>query len=778
MDLLNFNVEELPLAAHFIQCLKNLGIEKLFPPQALGAAVFYRLPLDHPSVVFHREIFEQKGLPCFTMPEALVRPQGLEAFSKTNFDKPSELLTLQDYKDNYLFCIPTGVGKTVLGLLAALEKLPSKTIWVFTLKAIANEKYQEFRAHFGKYIRVGIKTGDFKTQSDEYLKTSDWIICTPESADSLLTTSPSWIRQGEVGLIVLDEIHTVQDVERGYKVEDVIVKAKLREINVVGLSATVQNSVEMAEWLDANLVSSDYRIVPLEKAVIYKNEIHRPNTPNPHKLDRKITNAALNACLSFYSMNEQILCFVDSRRKSQEMAEKMVEVLKSAGQQPDLTIEVPDQHSMTGKVLNELVKYQVAFHMAGLSLENRTAIEDLFRDRKIRAIWATPTLAAGINLPAKRVIQDGYKRFTARFQSRWLPVSEIHQRWGRAGRPQYDKIGYGYIVARPGAKDEKTRKNLKKAEEINRLMRRYVLGHTERIESKYLVERTLYSSILRIVRAHYATDLVSLKDYYAKTLSALQNPESGELERCVKYLIENEFLYETEDGIYNLTKLGNLTADLYIHPQTALIMGQGILTMQYPDPLTVLQIVFSCPDAVRVRVSMREEPRFWDEYYAHGHLYVIPPKTPLDLASIKSALVIEDYMNEVPIPVLEERWSVNVGDLLPIVGSLGCLQWLFEALQQLAAYYRKQDLIPKIREIGLRAQWGVKKGRLSLININYVSRERAISLQNAGYKTIEDVAQADLEILKNVKVRNIKLGDWAKRIQESAKHLVSQNPSS
>jgi len=765
-SIFNLEMADLPLEQKYKDRFISTGFSTFFPPQALGALALFGMPIIDKVVEFDEKVYSEYQIPSFKL--LYEKVQGVD---QSNPPLGDNLNQTPDARQNYLFCIPTGVGKTLLGILAALKALPFKTLWCFTLKAVANEKYMEFKKTFEDLgIKIGIKTGDYAVERDNYLKNYDWIVATPEAADSLLTSKPSWL--SEIKLVVLDEIHTVHDEERGFKYEDVVAKSRYHNFNLVGLSATVSNAVELARWLDAVLIFSDWRMVPLKKGVLYGKQIYY-SANNMKSLHRYTTDDAVNAAINFVEDNEQILCFVDSRLRIQEKAKKSMEILKERGWLPNKDISVPDTESGTGELLDEMVKYGVSFHMAGLSLENRKAIEDLFRAGALKLIWATPTLAAGVNLPAKRVIQDGYKR-ASRGHWTWLPVIEMHQRWGRAGRPQYDKIGYGYVVSKKSPNDD-TGERLTKNEEVTRLLEKYVLGEPEPIMSKYLVEKNLYCSLLRCIRANYARTVDQILEYYKNTLSSIQYPKSKEIIlEALTFLEKNGFIKRKPKQI-SPTPYGNLTSDLYIHPLTALTYSKGIeLLDDHPDPITLTFLVCMAPDAITLPIRGREESSYWMYYENNKILFPLEVEDELQLRAVKTALVLDDYKEETPVRALEEKYGISAGDLTPIVTKLGFVPWLFNALSKLAAYHKRTALIPRIEMLGLRLTYGVKEERLTLIHLQYVSRERSIALQNAGFKTIESIANADVLKLREVKVKGFKLGTWADRIQRDAKRYLKR----
>jgi len=174
-----------------------------------------------------------------------------------------------------LVCTPTASGKTLVAELAALSAIlnrKGKAIYIVPLKALATEKFKEFQRKYGNFIKIGMSIGDFDA-SDPYLHTYDLIICTSEKLDSLIRHHAMWIR--EVSVIVIDEIHLLNDAGRGPTLEIVItiLKQMRKDAQLIGLSATIGNEQELAEWLDAKLVQDTWRPVRLNKGIYYEGEI-------------------------------------------------------------------------------------------------------------------------------------------------------------------------------------------------------------------------------------------------------------------------------------------------------------------------------------------------------------------------------------------------------------------------------------------------------------------------------------------------------------------------
>ncbi len=170
---------------------------------------------------------------------------------------------------NILVTTPTASGKTLIAELAAVNSilnLRGKAIYIVPLRALANEKYKEFTAKYGKLLKIALSSGDLDS-SDNYLEAYDLILCTSEKLDSLIRHKTRWLK--DVATVVIDEIHLLNDASRGPTLEILIVLLRqlLKNVQIIALSATIGNPKDLADWLDAKLVEDDWRPVELKKGI-------------------------------------------------------------------------------------------------------------------------------------------------------------------------------------------------------------------------------------------------------------------------------------------------------------------------------------------------------------------------------------------------------------------------------------------------------------------------------------------------------------------------------
>jgi helicase len=176
---------------------------------------------------------------------------------------------------NLLICTPTASGKTLIAEMAGVKNIlerKGKAVYVVPLKALANEKFKEFKEKYGNLFRIALSIGDIDS-ADSYLIDYDFIFTTSEKLDSLIRHSSPWLRQ--VKTVIIDEVHLLNDSERGPTLEILItiLRRILKNVQIIALSATIGNPEELAEWLDASLVIDSWRPVKLEEGVYLEGEI-------------------------------------------------------------------------------------------------------------------------------------------------------------------------------------------------------------------------------------------------------------------------------------------------------------------------------------------------------------------------------------------------------------------------------------------------------------------------------------------------------------------------
>ncbi|HNQ33002.1 MAG TPA: DEAD/DEAH box helicase, partial [Methanoculleus sp.] len=453
---------------------------------------------------------------------------------------------------NLLIAIPTASGKTLVAEMAMHHQVGrgGKCLYIVPLRALASEKFEEFS---GKGLRVGIATGDFDRR-DEYLGRNDIIVATSEKVDSLLRNRTPWL--AEVTLLVLDEVHLIDDPSRGATLEMVIAKLRHKNpaIQIIALSATIGNPGDLAGWLGAELVESDWRPVDLREGVFFWNGIRFAD--RDREVERRSKYEDLDLVLDTVAEGGQCLVFVSSRKNAEAFAKRAASGLKLKN--PILAGYADKLRSSAstdmGKTLAACVAQGAAFHHAGLAREERQIVEAGFREGQIRVIASTPTLAAGLNLPARRVIVRDYLRFNAGEGMVPIPVREYRQMAGRAGRPHLDPYGEAVLIA-------------KSEEMVDELFDCYINAPAEDVRSRCADEAVLCTHILSLIATGFAREVGEVLAFMDGTFYAHQGESPRALSRAVhralEFLREAEMITEVGEWI-EATEYGSLVSRLYI----------------------------------------------------------------------------------------------------------------------------------------------------------------------------------------------------------------------
>jgi helicase len=677
---------------------------------------------------------------------------------------------------NIVLASPTASGKTLIAELAILKSVietGGRALYLTPLRALASEKYEDFQKYAtlekspGSKIRVAVTSGDYDS-SDIYLSNYDIIISTNEKADSLLRHRSPWI--ADVSVVVADEIHLITEADRGPTLE--VVLTRLLKINpqvqIIALSATIKNAKEMAEWLDAVPITTDWRPVPLREGVFYDGEIQFKDGSS-RLIPSTDMSPVFSTALDVVKEGGQVLIFAETRRLAVEMGKKASALLRRELPRSDRRglesiaqrILSAGERTRLSETLAEQMLNGVAFHHAGLPNNHRRIIEDSFKSGRLKILSATPTLAAGVNLPARTVIISSYERYEPGYGRYPISVLEYKQFCGRAGRPKYDKFGEAILIART-------------EDEQDYLLKNYALAEPERIWSKLGAEKVLRPHVLATIATHFANSENGLVDFFAKTFYAFQyDPKMirSKLGEILRFL-SREQMVEFEGDELGATRFGRRVSELYIDPVSAVILRDGLYTRaKHVTEVSFLHLISRTPDIAPRLYPRRGEDEMLD-LFAKEHENEFMCEIPdfygdnngityeVFLAEIKSARVLYEWINETTEDAILEVHKVEPGDIVRIVDTA---QWLLHATYQLAELFGHKDLLKPLYELQIRSAKGVKTELVPLVELEGVGRVRARALFNAGYKTLEDLKHVSITDLMNVPMIGAVL---AKKIKE------------
>ena len=650
---------------------------------------------------------------------------------------------------NLVAAIPTASGKSLIGYIPALQMIVEsgkKVLYIVPLKALASEKKEDFDRYTSLGIRTHMSTGDLDSD-DRNLGDADVVVATSEKADSMIRHGSEWM--DKVGLVIADEIHMIHDPGRGPTLEVTLTKLmrRNRKIQIIALSATMSNAFDLAEWLHARLVESDWRPIPLKEGVFCDNEIEfADRTKREVPPDKEDVWSLIEQTVKD---GGQSLVFVNSRRSTESLAVKFSKKMSElAGRQlsryeVDL-LEGDGETTETGRKLSACVKCGIAFHNAGLTYRQRKYVEDNFRNGQIKCIVATPTLAAGINLPARRVIVRDTMRFETNYGNSPISVMEVKQMCGRAGRPGYDPYGEAILVA-------------KNREDADHLMQDYVDHDTERLTSKLFNERVLRSHVLGLLATEDADSHESiidfLKETFFGTVSQLFGIESV-VDSIVSSLVEEEMAKSNGDTV-RATSFGKRVSDLYIDPVSASILKHAVLEID--DDTEILPILLAAamtPDVLGMypKKSDTELLNIATQQLDDNDQWLIDPYDIRDYdpeflnSDLKVALLIQEWIDEASEETITNTMGIGPGD---IRSKVDMMDWIIYAMSEIA-YIFNPSAIKNIRPLMTRIRYGVREELIELVSFRGVGRNRARILYNKGIRTKADVSSISEEELASI----------------------------
>ncbi|KFA60510.1 hypothetical protein S40285_07868 [Stachybotrys chlorohalonatus IBT 40285] len=454
----------------------------------------YGLPANHKHLQFEK--YEEYAIPAgakgtLRPGEKLVKISDMDGMCRNTFKGYKTLNRMQSlvypvgYKtsENMLICAPTGAGKTDAAMLTILHTIGQhvypnpfedtqttdfavnvddfKIVYVAPMKALAAEVTEKL----GKRLAwLGVKcreyTGDMQLTKSEIVQTQI-IVTTPEKWDVVTRkgTGDTELVQ-KVRLLIIDEVHMLHD-ERGAVLESLVARTERQVestqslIRIVGLSATLPNFVDVADFLKVNknaglfYFDASFRPVPLEQHFIGVKGKAGSKTSKDN-----LDTVAFEKVKEMLERDHQVMVFVHSRRDTmltatmlhqKAMDEFCTDLLDPTGH-PKYDQALRDMKSSKSKDIRELLQKGIGIHHAGMARTDRNLMERLFSEGVLKVLCCTATLAWGVNLPAAAVVIKGTQVYSAqdgKFVD--LGILDVLQIFGRAGRPQFEDTGIGMI---------------------------------------------------------------------------------------------------------------------------------------------------------------------------------------------------------------------------------------------------------------------------------------------------------------------------------------------
>ena len=660
-----------------------------------------------------------------------------------------------------LISAPTASGKTLIAMLSMINYLSKnkngKVIYLSPLRALAAEKFLEFKKlekiALGNKVKVSISTGDFENP-DKNLEKSNLLVLTNEKMDSIIRHGAEWI--DEIGLVITDEVHLIGDEGRGPTLEMILTQLKLLETKpqIVGLSATITNSKELADWLGCKLVKNDWRPVPLSEGVCDAGEVTM-NDGKVFEVERSLRGTPIDLGLQSVMQGGQSLVFAETRTRSKSLATKAADAISQILEKKDIKeleqtskkIMSQNEHTELVKTLALLVKKGVAFHHAGLNQNCRQTIENEFRKGTIKLLSSTPTLAAGVNLPARRVVISSINRYNAKVgANRPISILEYKQLCGRAGRPQYDKFGESIIVGNGNTED---------------LIDYYINGEPEPIVSKITDDKSLRTHILSVIVTHPGIKKEEILEFFLQTLGGQQSRKP-----TIKFAIDislrflsSQFLIVKKGERYAATEFGKKTSMLYIDPLTATYFRDAIenVSQKRKHSFGFLHLISNCEEFFPKFSLRNKDYESASVLIENNSSELLEPISEYDCS--RSLLALHAWITESSELNLSDNLAIESGDMHRMAETAN---WLTYCLREISKHVERADLLEELDNLRRRIVYGIREELLDLVRVKGIGRVRARILYKNGIKNLDDLSKiptnklAEIDKIGSTMADNIK----------------------
>ncbi|OAT13929.1 DNA polymerase theta subunit [Blastomyces gilchristii SLH14081] len=733
---------------------------------------------------------------------------------------------------NLVYSAPTGGGKSLVADVLMLKRViddPSKkAILVLPYVALVQEKLKWLR----RVVEGVTKNIDTPTTVDEASSVPHWrqpqssirvtgffggsktratwadtdiAVCTIEKANSLVNTAIEECKINDLGVVVLDELHMLDDEHRGYLIEIMVTKLMLlkQDIQIVGMSATLSNTEVLAKWLRANYYISKYRPIPIREHLVYNNEIYpatsskeffrtatQLNKPDPSQrnslacriIDRStykelatstanaMVSLALETALSGYGA----LVFCGSRQAcqsnailiSQAMPDETMLDKDLSERRMDLIAGLQSLPCGIDPVFQKTVIKGVAFHHAGLTTEERDLIAEAYDKGILRVLVATCSLAAGINLPARRVILCG-----ARMGRDLVGPAMLRQMRGRAGRKGKDEVGETYLLCQ---KDD--------LEAVAELLEAEMPAIASGLTPE---KRGIKRALLEAIATRLVSSRETVNEYVTCTL-LYQNMETDELfsmvDSTLKELVDHGLVDLKQDEYFEPTQLGQAVVSSSLSPEDGIFIHDELkralksfvmdgemhifymfAPLQNSAPADIDWSIFRDQmnnldeSGIRALQLVGVEPAFVNKM-AQSRTRIKDETLARIYHRAYTAFQLRDLSNEVPISTIARKYNIPRGNVQTLTQIChGFAAGIVKFCQRMG-WDMLAVVLDHMRD---RLQAGARADLLEMAQVAYVKSRTARLLWENGFKTLRALAEADpkdlLPVLMMAQPRNIDL---------------------
>ncbi|WP_122262119.1 DEAD/DEAH box helicase [Ornithinimicrobium cerasi] len=469
---------------------------------------------------------------------------------------------------------PTGSGKTLIGEIAAIQQALTggRSVMLLPLRALVNDKFAYFERVYGDRLRVIRASGEYSDQTaDLYSGHYDIALLTYEKFLNIAVGTPYVMRS--VSSVVIDEVQNISDPNRGASLEFLITllrsgHARGSAVQVIALSAVVGDTNGFEQWLNAGLLKTGHRPVPLRESVLNGHGNAAHHHPDGTTSEERFVEPAfvpggggskqivIPLVKRLVDEGKKAIVFRATKGETEGTAVYLGRYLGLASADSALGALPAGDLSASSRALRQSLAQGVGFHNSDLDRDERAALERAFRDKDsdLRVLVSTTTLAMGVNTPAEAVVIAGLQHP----QSNPYSVAEYKNMAGRAGRPGFADAGESYIVAtsRPSPTEA---------------WHQYVLGTPEPIKSHFLGANTdpqtiIVRALTALGRSVEERELVDLLEnsyavWHLKHVGQTDGWDTNQLRRDLQALINAGLIDREPTGAITLTALGQFAGE-------------------------------------------------------------------------------------------------------------------------------------------------------------------------------------------------------------------------
>ncbi|CAD6221327.1 GSCOCG00005149001-RA-CDS [Cotesia congregata] len=686
--------------------LHNLVLPEIYPP--------------------HTDLLELQPLPITVLKDELF--QSLYKFTHFNPIQTQIFHCLYHTDSNVLLGAPTGSGKTIaaeIAMFRVFKKYPKqKVVYIAPLKALVRERMRDWKVRLEQKLgkKVCELTGDVSPDIRQIAQ-ADVIVTTPEKWDGI---SRSWQTRNyvkEVVLIIIDEIHLLGE-DRGPVLEVIVSRTNFiashtkRTLRIIGLSTALANAVDLANWLGIKKTGL-YNFRPSVRPVPL--EVHISGFPGKHYCPRMATmNRPTFQAIRQHAPSSPSLVFVSSRRQTRLTALDLIAYL-AAEDNPKQWLHMPEEQmeNILANIKDVNLKLTLAFgiglHHAGLQDKDRETVEELFVNNKIQVLITTATLAWGVNFPAHLVVIKGTEYYDGKVKRYVdMPITDVLQMMGRAGRPQFDDSGVAVVLVHD-IKKNFYKKFLYEPFPVESNLLEVLPDHINAeivagtIETKqqfldYLTWTYFFRRLMKNPR-YYNLESLETSDVNA-FLSTLVDCTLKVLINCQCVAFDEEL-----QSVYALAQ-GKIASFYYLSHQTV-----GMFNTAMKDNLTLVECLKILCDAHEYsELPVRHNEDLLNEELSKSCRYP-GEKLTFDSPNTKAFLLFQAHFSRLPLPstdyttdlksildqairilqamidiVAENGWLVSTLRLIQLMQMIIRARWIDESALTILPHIHREDL--------------------------------------------------------------------------------------